>query len=455
MLSSEDNERLTRTGPATPMGRVFRSFWIPVLLSEQLREPDGAPLRVRVLGEDLLAFRDSQGRAGLIDPRCSHRGANLFFGRNEEGGIRCAYHGWKFDVAGECLDMPTMAVEMVPTLRDRARLRAYPVREWGDLVWAYMGDARRTPELPHMEFALLPPSHRHVSKKLQECNWAQAAEGGVDTAHFSFLHQPVARAEEQLREKASRATRGFARETMSHQHVRWMRDDTRPRYEVARHTAGLVLGGSRRAEHGERYWRIAQYLLPSHGYTPSATARQTYHGQTWIPIDDETCWVFVYSWNPDRPLTEEERAAFRTGGAVYSAVDEHWVPVRRRDNDYLIDRALQKTDNFTGIVGVSEQDAAVQDSQGRIADRTRELLGPTDLGVVQFRRLMLETARALEQGQPPAAAFDPESYRVRAGGIVVPESATLDDAMRARFGDPIGRVAGGVASEANAPRQVH
>jgi phthalate 4,5-dioxygenase oxygenase subunit len=440
MLSQEDNDLLTRTGAGTPMGELFRSYWIPVLLSEQLPEPDGAPVRVKVLGEELVAFRDSAGVVALVAPRCPHRGANLFFGRNEGGGIRCAFHGWKFNARGECVDMPTVPPEMVPKLCEKARIQAYPTREWGDYVWAYMGAQDRIPELPQMEFALVPPSHRHVSKKFQECNWAQAAEGGVDTAHFSFLHQPVASSAELLAEKAARATRGYSQKTMSAEHVRWMREDARPRYEVRKHACGLVLGASRQAGEGQFYWRIAQYLMPSHGYTPSATDGQTYHGQTWIPIEDGSCWVYVYSWNPTRPLTEEERQSYRAGGAVYPEMDANWMPVRNRSNDYLIDRRMQKSENFSGIVGVSEQDAAIQDSQGRIADRTRELLGPTDIGVVQFRKLMLDAAKGLEAGRAPLGAQEGSAYRVRAGGIVAPSSAAFGEVMEMRFGDSLGRL---------------
>ena len=439
MLSSEDNALLTQTDAGTPMGELFRRFWIPVLLAEQLAKPDGPQVRVKVMGEELLAFRDTGGVIGLIEPRCPHRGANLFFGRNEKGGIRCAFHGWKFDVDGKCVEIPIVDPDRVAGLLDRAGIKAYPAREWGGLVWAYMGPSARMPALPAMEFALLPASHRHVSKKFQECNWAQAAEGGLDTAHFSFLHQPVGASEDELREKAARAIIGFAKGTMTHDHVRWMRDDPRPRYDIVKHDAGMVVGASRQAEPGMRYWRIAQYLMPCHGYTPSATAGQTYHAQTWVPVDDHHCWVYVYSWNPERPISAEERESFRKGGAVYSELGPDWMPIRNRGNDYLLDRALQKTENFTGITGVSEQDGAIQDSQGFVADRTRELLGPTDIGVVQFRRLMLEAAKDLGRGIEPAWAAHPEAYRVRAGGIVAPDHLSFEAVMLERFGDYHGR----------------
>ena len=438
MLSHEDNERLVRTGPGTPMGALFRAYWLPVLLSEQVSECDGPPVRVKVLGEDFIAFRDTAGTVALVEPRCPHRGADLFFGRNEEGGIRCVYHGWKYAADGQCLEVPTVPPEAAPRMCEKARIRACPTRDWGGFIWAYLGPAP-APALPQLEFAELPPAHRHVSRKMQQCNWAQAAEGGVDTAHFSFLHQPVAASGQELAAKAARATRGFASQTMGQEHVRWMRDDPRPRYEVRRHAAGLVLAGARRADTGRSYWRIAQYLLPSHGYTPSATAGQTFHAQCWVPIDDENCWVFLYSWNPERPLSEEERRSYRSGGAVYPEMDAAGMPLRNRSNDYRIDRQMQKSENFTGILGVSEQDAAIQDSQGRIADRTRELLGPTDLGVVQFRRLMLEAARTLSEGGVPPGRDEPQAYRVRAGGVVADSSLGLEEVMQLRFGDPLGR----------------
>lgn len=448
MLSAADNVMLTRTGAGTPMGNLFRQYWIPVLLSSELPAPDCPPVRVRVHGEDLLAFRDTGGRVGLIDPFCSHRGANLFFGRNEAGGIRCVYHGWKFDVLGNCLEAPTLEADVLAKLRDRARIKAYPACDWGDLVWAYLGPRTVPPPLPGLEFAALPASHRHVSKKLQECNWAQVVEGAIDTAHFSFLHQPVVTSQADLETKTEQAIKGFSRSTMNSDHVRWMRDDPRPRYHVAAHPAGLVLAGARHAEPGELYWRIAQFLLPSIAFTPSAAPGQNYHAQFFVPIDDENCWIYLFTWNPERPVTDAERESYRQGGAVYAVVDDQYRPVRNRTNDYLIDRQVQRTENFTGIVGVSEQDAAVQDSQGRIADRSRELLGPTDIGVVQFRRLMLEQAKALLAGIEPAVLDKPNAYAVRAGGIVAEASLPFEAVMQRRFGDVLGRIVGEETSAA-------
>jgi len=430
MLSEHDNELLTRTGPGTNMGNLFRRFWIPILLSRELPEPDGPPVRLQILGEDLVAFRDSKGEVGIVEPRCAHRGANLFFGRVEDCGIRCVFHGWLFGTDGQCIEAPTVpAGDVHERFRKSAAIKAYPAREWGDLVWAYMGPADKMYELPKMEFAELPPEHRYVDKKLQECNWAQLCEGGLDTAHFSFLHMPV-----DVRENRIPTGAGGA----GPQHVRWMKNDPQPQYHVKEHAAGLVMGGVRLADGNDAYWRIAQFLMPAHGFAPATLQGMTYTGQTWIPVDDVTTWVFCYSWNPDRPLEPTERGFHKGVPSVYSQVDENYFPVRNRANDYLIDRAEQKSTSFTGIEGISEQDAAIQESQGLIADRTRERLGPTDLGIVKFRNMVLNAAQRLAEGEEPAQAACHEAYRVRSGAIVIDSELSFDEVLEARFGSPNG-----------------
>jgi phthalate 4,5-dioxygenase oxygenase subunit len=435
MLTEDDNVLLTRTGPKTPMGELFRRFWHPVLLSAELPEPDGPPVRVTILGEDLRAFRTTDGSVGLVSPRCPHRGADLFFGRNEEGGIRCAYHGWKFATDGRCLALPTM--DPGPARRrteENVRLLAYPTREAGGFVWAYLGPKHLAPPLPQLEFTTLPESHVFVSKKLQQCNWAQACEGGLDTAHFSFLHMAISDADDVT-------TRLLTKVSSSTDTVRWMRDDGAPRFTIADHPAGLVLGAARRGDPGETYWRVSQFLMPNHGLAPNAFPGENYHGQCWVPIDDTSCWIHNYTWNPDRPLTGVERARYRTGSGVHAEVDANYIPLRRRENDYLIDRVKQNTESYTGIEGVSEQDACIQDSQGLIADRTTEHLGPTDMGVIRFRRLILEAVRTLANGGSPVAIAHPEAYCVRGGGAVAPADMKLDQVMRTRFGHEHGLAA--------------
>jgi len=225
-----------------------------------------------------------------------------------------------------------------------------------------------------------------------------------------------------------------SRSSVDVERTRWMRDDPRPEFDVVAHDVGFVAGAARKANGDDLYWRIAQYMLPNHALTPNAFPGENIHGQSWVPITDELCWVFCYTWNPDRPLTGQERAQFRAGRSVHAEVDVSFTPLRNRDNDYLIDRADQKLRTFTGIQGVSEQDAMIQDSQGLIADRTREHLGPTDVAIIEFRKQILRAARALQAGVEPPAARNAAGYRLRGGSIVAPRSLSFADTMIKRFG---------------------
>ena len=430
MLTSSENELLTRTDTGTAMGEYFRRFWQPIALSREIAEPDSPPIRVKVMGEDLVAFRDTEGRVGLIEPHCAHRGADLFFGRNEDCGIRCIYHGWKYDVNGKCVDLPN--VPPGSRYHDTISIKAYPTGEFGEIVWAYLGPPERMPEsVPQLEFGMLPPSHRYVTKRLQQCNWAHSMEGALDTAHFSFLHMPAPGLASNENPKAAADER----------RLRWLRNDPVPQFSILEHEVGFVVGGSRRADGEELYWRITQFMLPAHSVTPSAMPGETYFGYTWVPITDEACWIYVYAWHPERPLSDEERAKFEKGGFGQMAeLGPGFVPLRNRSNDFLIDRDDQKHRTFTGVRGVAEQDALAQDSQGVIADRTREHLTPTDVPIVRFRRMMLEGAKALREGKEPEAAQRYKSYSLRSGGSVAPANMSLEEVMKQRFGSALGRV---------------
>jgi phenylpropionate dioxygenase-like ring-hydroxylating dioxygenase large terminal subunit len=335
--------------------------------------------------------------------------------------------------------MPTVPKnEAYEKLRGEAKLKSYPTKEAGGYVWAYMGPVEHMPPLPDFEFIKLPAAHTFVSKKLQQCNWAQACEGALDTAHFSFLHMSVGEEDDDHQMKIMHQSEAAA--SGDKNRVRWMKNDGMPRFTITEHDAGLLMGAARTADNDELYWRLSQFMMPSHALAPSTFPGENYHGQTFVPIDDELCWIYCYTWNPERPLTNMERERFSKGHTVHANVDENYVPYRNRNNDYLIDRDEQKRTSFTGISGVSEQDACVQDSQGFIADRTREMLGPTDLGIVRFRRMILDQAKALmAKGQEPPAASKPESYMIRAGGTVAKASKPLEEVMIARFGNPVGR----------------
>ena len=441
MLSVEENRLLTESSPGTPMGDLLRQFWQPVLLQEELPEPGGAPLRVTVLGEPLLVFRDMSGRLGLVDRRCPHRGADLFFGRNEDYGLRCAYHGWKFDVDGRCIEMPTAAPDS--GFKDKIALTAYPLRQAGGMLWAYLGPRSVPPELPAMEFLLLPPTHVYVSKKWQECNWVQSVEGAIDTAHLSFLHMTPPPPAGQTREQAARFTdAALGDQSSADDRIRWVRDDPRPAFTVLPHPAGLLIGAARKANNNDLYWRITQFLMPNHAYAPNAFPGETLHGQTWVPTTDVGCWIYSYSWNPDRPLTDDELAKYRNGFSVHTVVDDAYVPLARLANDFLIDRDAQRWQSYSGVKGISDQDAAIQSSQGAIADRSIEHLGETDIAIIEFRKLMLGAARALAAGTCPQAVDAAAHYAVRCGGWVARKDIGLAEVMRQRFGHEFGFVGG-------------
>ncbi len=436
MLTAAENAFLTRTGAETAMGQYFRRFWQPAALVEELAAPDGPPLRVKLMGERLVAFRDSVGRVGLVDARCPHRGADLFWGRNEDCGLRCVYHGWKFDVDGKAMELPNVP----PGARhhDTVRLRAYPTREYGDIVWAYLGPPAeclpggRLPEVPGLEFGRMTPARRRVSKQLVECNWAQIMEGGLDTSHFSSLHMPAPSVPSDDNPDAPADARRLG----------WIRRDAMPKFSLLAHEVGFVVGGARAADPAESYWRITQYLLPAHGTGPSAMPGETYYGYTLAPIDDEACWMYTYAWNPERDIGPEERARIERGHGIVASVDESYRPRANRDNDYLIDREAQRYRSFTGVPGLAEQDLMIQQSQGRIADRTRETLTATDGAVVRFRRTVMSAARALaESGEEPSAPYLAEAFRTRPGSWVAAEGTDFEAVMVERFGDPLGRVA--------------
>jgi phthalate 4,5-dioxygenase len=300
------------------------------------------------------------------------------------------------------------------------------------VVWTYLGPREIMPAgVPQLEFGLLPASHRYVTKRLQQCNWAHSIEGALDTAHFSFLHMPA----------PSLASNENPDAAADEKRLRWLREDPMPQFTVREHDVGFVIGGSRRADPAQLYWRVTQFMLPSHSVTPSAMPGEVYYAYSWVPITDESCWIYVYAWHPDRALSTEERARFDKGGyGQFAALGPGFVPLRNRSNDYLIDREEQKHRSFTGVRGIAEQDAMAQDSQGLIAERTREHLTPTDVGIVRFRRLMLDAAKALREGKEPAAAQRHESYRLRSGGAVLPADMPFDEVMRERFGSPSGRV---------------
>lgn len=430
MLSKEDNSLLVTSEANTVMGNYLRCYWHPVALSEEIAEPDSPPIRVKIMGEDLLLFRDSQGKTGLIEPFCAHRGADLFFGRNEDCGIRCIYHGWKYDVHGNCIDMPNVPKDAA--YHGKIKIKAYPTREFADMVWAYMGPTDEEPsELPQLEVGLVPKDHRYVTKRLVECNWTHSMEGALDTAHFSFLHMPAPT---------------FTKDDNTNiaadeKRIRWLRNDPAPRFSIIDHAVGFMIGGARNADPGDHYWRLTQFMLPTHSITPSAMPNETYYGYTWVPIDDHHCWTYVYAWNPDRPIPADELQNYKKGGyGQFAELGAGYVPIRNRNNNYLMSREDQKNISFTGVKGIAEQDQMAQESQGYIVDRTKENLTPTDIGIIRFRKLLMQEAKNYAKGIKPLAPNQASEYCIRGGGAHTSASLPVEQVMTERFGSKTGKV---------------
>ena len=438
MLSREDNELLCQVGRGTAMGDLIRQYWIPALISSELPESDGAPVRVRLLGENLIAFRVTSGRVGLIQNNCPHRGASLFFGRNEEDGLRCVYHGWKFDCEGACVDMPSEPAES--SFKSKVRARTYPCVERNGIVWTYMGPRQAPPPLPDIEPNLLPSEAVVVQKALRECNWFQGLEGDIDTGHLSFLHLGAVKPED----------------TKPGSFDYYLVAERAAKYDVVDTEFGTSYGAYRPAEADTYYWRIAHYLFPFYTMIPTGILGMQVLVRAWVPVDDD----HIMFWSMAVPSTRQGRgatggaSALQAGAAAAAAgglAGGHgflpdttdWLGafrlVQNKDNDYLIDREAQRTKSFTGIAGIHQQDQAITESMGTIIDRTQEHLGSSDAMVIRTRRRAINAAKALrDNGEVPPGVDDPKVYRYRSGGVILPRAANWLEAtkeLRQAFGE--------------------
>nr|MDP2191046.1 Rieske 2Fe-2S domain-containing protein [Rhodoferax sp.] len=416
-MNKEMSETLVRTGPGTPMGNLMRRYWVPVLQSSEIAEPDGPQVRVQILGEKLLAFRDTSGCAGLINEFCSHRGVSLYFGRNEEGGIRCAYHGLKFDLSGQCVDVPS-----APQVCSRMSIKAYPCIERGGIVWAYMGPADKKPAPPEVEWCNLPPSHVYVSRRLQECNYLQAMEGGIDTSHVSYVH----RYEVDI-DPMHQGTKAND----------YIKADGNVIFDIEKTPFGLTLFGRRNGEPDSYYWRVTQWLFPWFTLIPPF-GDHALGGHVWVPIDEYHCWAWSINFHPNKSLSAEERRDMERGKGIHVEYEPGtFRPKANKDNDYLIDRVAQKDKRaYSGVFGFSMQDASLQESMGPIQDHEAERLLPTDKAIVMARRMLHEAALGLEQGIEPLA-LDASAQRVRAAGVLLERSANPTDWAKEHLADGI------------------
>lgn len=414
MLKQDINELLTQTGPGTPMGEMFRRYWHPALLADELPENDCAPVRIKLLSERLVAFRDSQGRYGLIDEFCAHRGVSLWFGRNEESGLRCPYHGWKYDVTGQCVEVPSEPEDSI--FCSKVKLTSYPLVKVGDILWTYMGPPEQTPDLPEWEFVHVPPDHSYTSKRWQECNWLQALEGGIDSSHTTWLHQGGLRDDPLFK-----GTEGN----------RYNMGDLKPVFEVVDSDGGLFIGVRRNAEDGKYYWRITPWVMPGFTMIPPRGDHPV-HGHFWVPIDDENCWTWSFDYQAARPLTPAELEAMKEGHGVHNEyVPGTYRPLANKDNDYLMDREAQRRgDTFSGIKGIAIQDSSLQESMGPVVDRTKERLVPADGGIIKARQRLRKAALALHDEGTVPPGVDAAHHRVRSASVVLPEEESFVDACR-------------------------
>jgi len=402
VLSREDNEILTRVGPGTPMGDLLRRYWIPACLGSEVAEPDGAPARVRLLGEDLVAFRDTSGRVGLIEEQCPHRGASLFYGRNEECGLRCTYHGWKFDVTGQCTDQRS---ELKP-FADKIKITSYPVRESGGILWTYMGPAATMTPFRDFGTDSLPAGNVAAVKEVVRCNWVQSMDGDVDTAHISNLHQFDA-----IDDVPDDGTDepGYPSGYMS---MKFWRHDPRAVIEIENEWHGFRYAGIRETPNGHRHARITAYIFPASNIIAQIpfSTRQIFV----VPVDDYTC--HRYNFTVTRPANPRG-----LGGPLFYTYEKYpfeMLPgngvVERKytpENDYLIDRVAQKGTSYSGIRDFRSQDMMATESAGPIYDRTREHLGSTDVAVIRMHRMLLRAAKGLANGEQPPALGGSGDFR--------------------------------------------
>jgi nitrite reductase/ring-hydroxylating ferredoxin subunit len=412
MFSREENELLTRVGPGTAMGNLMRRYWLPALLSEEIALPDCPPVRVRLLGEDLVAFRDSEGRVGLLDEHCSHRGTSLFYGRNEECGLRCIYHGWKYDVEGNVLETPAEPAES--DFKQKIHHPTYPCKEVAGIIFSYMGPREKMPLFPAYEWLSLPEDRMYVVKSYLECNYLQGIEGDFDSSHTTFLH--------------CNNLADLAR----------LNRDGAPKLDAEETAYGMRAISIRKLADEQSYVRISPFIMPAFSIVPGpATAKFEENDSRafrfWIPIDDTSTWFYILTMR-DAPFSEDEKASARIW------VDAGYRRIRNAANDYLQDRELQRTRTYSGIKAVipAEQDGCATESMGPIYDRTKEHLGYSDKTIIALRKVLLQAARSVQEGrEPPHITKDASANdfsRLRALKGVVPASHSWRELLESEKG---------------------
>ncbi len=429
MTTAAEGIELTHTGPGTPMGELMRCYWVPACLSSEL-EADGPPVRLMLLGEKLIAFRDSAGRVGIMDHRCPHRCASLFLGRNEENGLRCVYHGWKFDVEGNCVDMPSVPKHQ--DFKHKVRAKAYKTVEKAGIVWVYMGEQSNVPDLPGFEILDMPDDEINVAFVMRSCNYLQALEGEIDTSHFGFLHAGHVDPDDVPEDEPLRNTIV----------------NRAPEYGVADTDWGTQYAGYRAIEPGYTYWRFANFLFPFWTQAPNGEFDSHMHARAWVPLDDHHCmFVFIW-WKKAAAANSMPTPVYKDGSPIGGAGRGNrmlanttdwlgrWRMADNEANDWSIDREAQNSNRiYTGIEGIHLQDQAITESMGPITDFDFEHLSPADRMITRTRRRILVALRALrDEGRRPPGADDPDVYKAARSGYFVSEGdATWDEVYSTRF----------------------
>ena len=424
-FTREENDWLTRVGPGTLLGNLFRQYWIPVTPAADLTEPEGRPIRVKILGEDLVLFRARNGDIGIIGAFCAHRLAPLFFGRIEHDGLRCPYHGWKFAPDGRCMEMPNIPAEQ--QFADEIHHPGYPCVERGGIIWAYLGSAKPLPPLPDLEFLRVADGDRNYRLFYQDCNYLQVLEGGIDPTHVMWLHSPYDLSDEQLTAQQQPA-----------QHLVANRSGARTPLdiEIADTAGGFTYGAKRPAGNGKTLWRVNQFIMPFYTMPPGGDQKQA---RAYIPVDDESCVKWQIKWYPSQNIKQSSKETVRPPFAE-EAYDQptnsvpfgHIRTKAKRSNDYLMNWQVHQAKRF-GIAGVNLQDVCVTENEGPvpILDRTKENLCSGDLSVIKARRMLLDAADELRQnGTIPIGARDPGVYRVRGCTTVIPDDVDWVEGVR-------------------------
>ena len=386
MLTQEENDLLTCTSPGSPGGALLRKYWQPVALSEELSE-NGAPLPVRILSEDLVLFRDDQGRPGLLGLHCSHRRADLSYGRVENGGLRCLYHGWLYDIHGNCLEQPCEPPNK--EFRHKVHHPTYPCQEMGGLIFAYMGSGE-PPLLPAYEALSAPAGHRLVTKIFHDCNYFQANEGNLDPSHVSFLHR-----QSNVPQNLKRTVKG----TDGKLPLALYAADLAPEIETEETDFGVRIFSIRKTEEGKTFFRVTNFIFPNLATIPGPMSGDGYNLYWHVPIDDTHHWRYDIVFRRSAPMDEKD---IQRNQEILDELTADHKPIRNRSNRYLQDRESMKTWSFSGMGRIFNfQDTAIVEGCGSIVDRTQEFLGPADKAIIAARRMVLRAIRDLDAGREP------------------------------------------------------